>query len=58
MDLALYGRTNRHPPERLASAIGVSEDDAVRIYRDIDLKRRVAEILNHPPLTTTGHSSL
>jgi NAD+ synthase len=58
MDLALYARTNRYPPERLASAIGVSEADAVRIYRDIDLKRRVAEILHLPPLATTGHSSL
>jgi NAD+ synthase len=58
MDLALYARTNGYQAESLASAIGVSLGDAVRIYRDIDLKRRVAEILHLSPLTSTDHSSL
>jgi NAD+ synthase len=50
MDLALYARTNGYPPASLAAAIGVSEDDAGTIYADIDSKRRIAEMLNLPPL--------
>lgn len=50
MDLALYARTNRYPPESLAAAIGVSVDDATRVYADIDSKRRIAEVLNLPAL--------
>lgn len=51
MDLALYARTNGYPPESLATALEISLDDAERIYRDIDAKRRIAEILHLPPLT-------
>jgi NAD+ synthase len=50
MDLALYARTHGYPPESLAAAIGVSTDDATRVYADIDSKRRIAEILNLPAL--------
>jgi NAD+ synthase len=50
MDLALYARTYGYPPESLAAAIGVSADDATRVYADIDSKRRIAEILNLPAL--------
>jgi len=50
MDLALYARTNGYPPESLAAAIGVSADDATRVYADIDSKRRIAEVLNLPAL--------
>lgn len=50
MDLALYARTNGYPPESLAAAIGVSVDDATRVYADIDSKRRIAEVLNLPAL--------
>lgn len=50
MDLALYSRLHDYPPESLAAAIGVSSDDATRIYLDIDAKRRVAEVLHLPAL--------
>ena len=50
MDLALYAWTNDFPPEAFAAASGLSSDDARRVYADIDAKRRVAEILNLPPL--------
>ena len=50
MALALYARTNGSPPESLAAAIGVPPDGAVRVYADIDSKRRIAEILNLPAL--------
>jgi NAD+ synthase len=53
MDLALYARTNGYPPGSLATALDISLEDAERIYRDIDAKRRVAEILHLPPLTPT-----
>jgi NAD+ synthase len=58
MDLALYARGNDRPPASLAAALGVSLDDAVRIYRDIDAKRRVAETLKLPPLTSAGLRAL
>lgn len=54
MDLALYAWTYGYPPESLASAIRVTPTDAVRIYRDIDAKRRVADVLSSPPLTLDG----
>jgi NAD+ synthase len=50
MDVALYSRTHNYPPESLAAAIGVSLEDAERIYQDIDAKQRTAKILNLPPL--------
>ena len=50
MDLALYSRLNGYPPEALASAIGISPEDAGRIYADIDSKRRTAEVLHLPAL--------
>jgi len=50
MDLALYSRTNGYPPESLAAAIGISVDDAARIYADIDAKRRIAEVMHLPAL--------
>lgn len=56
MDLALYARTNGYPPGSLATAIGVSEADAERVYADIDSKRKIAEILNLPALVTMAPS--
>jgi NAD+ synthase len=50
MDLALYSWTNGYPSESLAAAIGISLDDAARIYADIDAKRRIAEVLHLPAL--------
>lgn len=56
MDLALYARTNGYPAGSLATAIGVSEADAERVYADIDSKRKIAEILNLPALVTMAPS--
>ena len=52
MDLALYAQRNGFPPESLAAAIGVSVDDAGRIYADIESKRRIADVLHLPALLT------
>jgi NAD+ synthase len=54
MDLALYARLNGYPPESLATTIGISVEDAGRVYADIDSKRRIAEILNLPPLLASA----
>ena len=56
MDLALYSRTNGYPPESLAAAIGISVDDAARIYADIDAKRRIADVLHLPALLASPGS--
>ena len=50
MDVALFARSNGYPPEALAAAIGISDEDATRIYADIDAKQRVAQILHLPAL--------
>jgi len=57
MDLALYARTNGYPPESLAKALDVPVEDAFHVYRDIDAKRRIAMILNLPPLTGRGEDA-
>jgi NAD+ synthase len=51
MDLCLFGRLHGFSPEETAEAVGISAADAERVYRDIDAKRRVAEILSLPALT-------
>jgi NAD+ synthase len=49
MDLCLYGRTNALPAEAVAAAVGLSPEDVDRVYRDIDAKRRVADVLHLGP---------
>ena len=50
MDLCLYAYANGHPPEAVAEAVGLSPEDAGRVYKDIEGKRRVTEYLAMPPL--------
>lgn len=51
MDLCLYAHLHGYSPESVADAIGITPDDASRVYRDIESKQRVAQILSMPPLT-------
>ncbi len=51
MDLCLYARLHDYEPADAARAVGISPEDAERVYRDIDAKRRVTEVLSMPPLT-------
>ena len=51
MDLCLYARLHDFPAEEAARAAGIGTADAERVYRDIDAKRRLAELLSLPPLT-------
>ena len=46
MDLCLYGRDNDIAPERVAPAIGIAAEDVVRVYADIDQKRRTTRYLH------------
>jgi NAD+ synthase len=49
MDLSLYGWLNGYPPESAATAVGISVEDATRVYKDIAAKERVTEVLSMPP---------
>lgn len=50
MDLCLYGKTHRLPASEVAEALGMSEAQVERVYRDIDAKRAVARYLHMEPL--------
>jgi NAD+ synthase len=58
MDLCLYGKTNGLPPEAVADAVGLSPEDVERVYRDIDAKRRVADVLHLGPQLVVGAPDL
>jgi NAD+ synthase len=58
MDLCLYGKTNALPPEAVADAVGLSPEDVERVYRDIDAKRRVADVLHLGPQLVVGAPDL
>ncbi len=53
MDLALYALDHGYPAADLAAALGLTEDQARRVYRDIAGKRRMAEYLHAPPVLVT-----
>jgi NAD+ synthase len=50
LDYALWARNHGVPAEALAAFLQVSPEQAVRIYRDIDLKRAATRYLHQPPL--------
>ena len=54
MDLSLYAYNNGFSPMDLANVLGLSEDKAKRIYRDIEGKKKVASFLGKPPVAFTG----
>ncbi|WP_411831858.1 NAD(+) synthase [Pseudoxanthomonas mexicana] len=49
MDLALWAFEHRRPAAELARALGIDEERARAIYRDIEAKRRAAAYLHAPP---------
>jgi NAD+ synthase len=53
MDACLFGKNNEIPADELADAIGLTEEQVERVYRDIDAKRRVAKYLHEKPLLAT-----
>lgn len=51
MDIALLARNIGAPASRLAAELGISEDHANHIYRDIDVKRRTTAVLHWQGIT-------
>jgi NAD+ synthase len=49
MDLCLYARNHQVPASEAARALGLTEDQIERVYRDIDAKRAVARYLHAQP---------
>jgi NAD+ synthase len=50
MDLVLYGKCNGYSPAEIAPEIGLTSEQAERVFRDIDAKRRVARYLHAAPV--------
>jgi NAD+ synthase len=50
MDLCLYGKNHNVSASDVAQVVGLSAEQVVKVYRDIDAKRRVAEYLHCAPV--------
>ncbi|MHC4509887.1 MAG: NAD(+) synthase [Planctomycetota bacterium] len=50
MDLCLYGKNHEIPLAEVAAAAGLTEDQVVRVYQDIDAKRKGTRYLHTPPM--------
>ena len=49
LDLCLYARNHDLPVGEVATALGLTEREVERVYRDIDSKRRATRYLHLPP---------
>jgi len=54
IDLCLYARTNDVPVAEVGAALGLTEEQVERVFRDIDSKRRMAQYLHREPQGVTG----
>jgi len=50
MDLCLWAHVHGSPPTAVAAALGMTDDQVERVFRDIEAKRRAARYLHQPPL--------
>jgi NAD+ synthase len=50
MDLCLYGKNHDVPPSEVAAALGLRIEQVVRVYGQIDSKRRASRYLHSQPL--------
>jgi NAD+ synthase len=50
LDLILWGKNHGTPPADVARALELAEDQVLRVYEDIDQKRRSTAYLHSPPL--------
>lgn len=50
MDLCLYACNHEAPPHEVAEELGLPTEAVVRVYRDIEQKRRATRYLHLPPL--------
>jgi NAD+ synthase len=49
MDLCLYGKNNGVPVDEIAAATGLNGEQVLRVFRDIDQKRKTTEYLHLAP---------
>lgn len=50
MDIALWALNNKIPSNELAEELGISQDQAEFVYKDIETKRKTTAYLHYPPL--------
>jgi NAD+ synthase len=50
MDLCLWAHDHQVPAREVTAALGITEAQVERVFRDIEAKRRVSVYLHHPPL--------
>ena len=50
MDLALYALNHGYPAAAVAAALGISKEQAERVYRDIEAKRRATRYMHLKPV--------
>ena len=56
MDLCLYAKNNGIPPEEAGPVVDLTVEQVVRVYRDIESKRRFARYLHMPPLSLSENA--
>ena len=49
MDLCLFAKNNNRPADSVARLVGLSIEQVLRVYRDIDAKRSATRYLHAPP---------
>lgn len=49
MDLCLFGKNNNVPVVEIAAGTGLTEEQVLRVFRDIDQKRKTTEYLHLRP---------
>lgn len=54
MDLCLYGMNNNLPPDQVAAATDLTEEQVMRVYGDIRRKREATRYLHLPPQLAAG----
>lgn len=50
MDICLFGKSQGLAPSEVAPAVGLSDQQVARVYKDIDAKRQAARYLHASPL--------
>jgi NAD+ synthase len=50
MDLCLFGKNNGYSAAEIADAVGLTEEQVQRVYRDIDMKRSGTKYLHMAPI--------
>jgi len=50
MDMCLFGKNHGLPLSEVAPAVGLSDQQVARVYKDIDAKRQAARYLHAPPV--------